>query len=448
MDQIEKIICKTIDDNAENIKEFGRDIWTHAELGYREYRTSQKFSGFLNSLGIETETGIAITGVRGYLKDKKSSKGPTLAIQGEFDALPMPEHKDADPVTGAAHCCGHHAQITSVIGAAIALSVPEVKAALDGNVCFLGIPAEESCGIEFIRELRSKGLIKYAGGKQEFIRLGIYDDVDMCLGNHAGDDPGPRITNGPSNAFLTKYITFHGIATHASATPQMGVDALQAAAVAMHAVDAQRESFREKDKVRIHGMIVKNAEKPNIVADDVRMEYIVRSCDNDALKKANEKVERAMLAGAVALGCGLTIETEPGYMSKYPIEDMSIFEGIFKEYANEYKWEVNREHKPSTASSDEGDVSCILPFLKFNMGGVRGPLHNPNLEIYDEYALYVLPAKIFALAAYRYLKDSAAAANKLISEFRPLMTKEEYLRNLDSIAMTREYPMNPIVQGR
>src|SRR5699024_5799899 len=82
MDRIEWKICEIIDRNQEKIKEFGRDIWTHAELGYRETRTAERFAGWLSELGIETEKGLAVTGVKGYLSGK-GAKGLTVALMGE-----------------------------------------------------------------------------------------------------------------------------------------------------------------------------------------------------------------------------------------------------------------------------------------------------------------------------------------------------------------------------
>ncbi|MCD8104238.1 MAG: hypothetical protein LUF35_04365 [Lachnospiraceae bacterium] len=69
MDPIEKLICDTIDAHREEIIEFGKDLWHHAELGYREFRTSQKLKEYLQKLGMKTVDGLAITGVKGYLKE-------------------------------------------------------------------------------------------------------------------------------------------------------------------------------------------------------------------------------------------------------------------------------------------------------------------------------------------------------------------------------------------
>lgn len=155
MDKIEEKIIKIIDDNREKIVDFARDIYTHAELGYKEFRTAGKFADELKDLGLETKEGLAVTGVKGYLnQDKKDNV--SLALIGELDALRIPEHKYANKDTDGAHCCGHHSQLAGVVGAAIALADKEIAQALDGQVVFFAVPAEEYGEIEFKNKLKNE----------------------------------------------------------------------------------------------------------------------------------------------------------------------------------------------------------------------------------------------------------------------------------------------------
>ena len=149
MDQTEALIIETIDRHREEILEFARDIYSHAELGYKEFQTSGKFVKKMEQLGLRTEKGFAITGVKAYLN----------------------EDKKANPETNAAHCCGHHAQMAGVFGAALALTVPEIAEKLDGQVVFFATPAEEYGEIEFKNQLREQGKIRYGGGKCELLRI-------------------------------------------------------------------------------------------------------------------------------------------------------------------------------------------------------------------------------------------------------------------------------------
>ena len=118
-DTTEQRILKIIDDNRETIVEFARDIYDHAELGYKEFRTSKKFVDLMKSLQLPVQTDLAITGAKAYLNKEKAGNA-SLALIGELDALRIPQHAHANQETQAAHCCGHHAQLAGVIGAALA----------------------------------------------------------------------------------------------------------------------------------------------------------------------------------------------------------------------------------------------------------------------------------------------------------------------------------------
>ena len=162
MDAVEAEIIRRIDENREVIIAFARDIYTHAELGFKEFRSAGKFAEHLRALNIPVlETGLALTGVKGYLKPK--GPGLSLALIGELDALRIPAHKYVNPETQAAHCCGHHAQLAGVVGAAFALTGADVAAALDGNVVFFAVPAEEYGEIAFKNQLKEEGKIRYGG---------------------------------------------------------------------------------------------------------------------------------------------------------------------------------------------------------------------------------------------------------------------------------------------
>lgn len=156
LDKTEQKIVDIIDAHRNEIIAFAKDIYTHAELGYKEYRTAEKFASFMKNLGLETKEGLAVTGVKAYLNEEEKTN-VSLALIGELDALRIPEHKYANPETQGAHCCGHHAQLAGVIGAALALTNEDVKKELDGQVVFFAVPAEEYGEIEFKNSLTAQG---------------------------------------------------------------------------------------------------------------------------------------------------------------------------------------------------------------------------------------------------------------------------------------------------
>lgn len=438
LDKIEQKICDIIDSKKDEIINFGTDIFCHAELGYKEVRTSAKFVEEMKKLGLESETGWAITGVKSYLNPKGSTEGPTLAVIGEMDALPIPAHPNS--YNGAAHSCGHHAQLTGVVGAAMALTDREVKRAMGGNVCFFAVPAEEFVDIEWKNQMMKEGKLGYGGGKCELIRVGGFDDIDIALGHHAtvGSDFG--IINSTSNGFVNKTVTFKGRAAHAAGMPHEGIDALNAATSALVNIALQQESFRDEDSVRCHGFVSNGGSAVNIIADEVVMQYCTRGKTPRAYKDASDKVDRCFKAAAMATGCDVTIETMAGYMSQMANPHTEVLQSVLDDIKAEGVYTNQKDQEGhGTGSDDFGDVSCLMPLVHFNTGGVEGTIHGPDLTVSDPYLAYVVTAKIFALTAYRLMKNGARAAKENIRDYKPLMTKEEYIAFQDSMQKTETF---------
>ncbi|MDR3131323.1 MAG: amidohydrolase [Treponema sp.] len=430
---VDKII-KKIDENREAVIAFGRDIYTHAELGFKEFRSAGKFAERLRSLNLPAvETGLALTGVRGWLKPK--GPGLTLALIGEMDALRIPAHRRANPDTQAAHCCGHHAQLTGVLGAAFALSDPEVAAALHGNVAFFAVPAEEYGEIAFRNQLKAEGKIRYGGGKCELIRTGAFDDIDLSIVHHS-DEGGISVGNGGSNGFVSKVIRIFGRAAHAAAAPHKGINALNAAALGHTALQYQRETFRDEDHVRVHPIITKGGELVNVIPGEVSLEAQVRGKNTGAILDAERKTDRAYKAGADALGAGYEIETMPGYLPQIPGAPNPALVEAVKLACPGREFTLVDTSCHSGASTDVGDLQHIQPVLTFHTGGVAGAIHSLDFDVVDEDEAYIVTAKIFALGAYLLLKDGALRARELVNNYRPLFTKETYIEFMESLVRT------------
>ena len=181
MNSTEQRIIQLIEEHKEEIIQIGRSIWQHPELGYKEFRTSRLFCDFVKKFGLESEQNLAITGAKAYLKDKKEGD-ITVSLIGEMDALPMADSPHANPETGAAHCCGHNAQMAGMMGALFALADPQVREAMDGNVVFFAVPSEEYVEMEFQHGLMQEGKIRYGGGK--FQKQAANDQLYQRRGDH------------------------------------------------------------------------------------------------------------------------------------------------------------------------------------------------------------------------------------------------------------------------
>lgn len=423
-------VIATIEEDQDLILDIGRKIYANPELGYKEFKTTKLVKEFFeNELDLDVVDRIAYTGCRAGVNEDKP--GPKIAILGELDGIVCNGHKDALS-SGASHSCGHNIQIAGMLAVAIGLVKSGVYKELDGKIDFIAIPAEEFIEIDYRNKLKEEGHIQYFGGKQELIRNGGFDDVHMAIMFHVLDLGEKKVLVGPvSNGFIGKDIRFIGREAHSGSAPHKGVNALNAALLAMNNINAQRESFEDVDRVKIHPIITKGGDVVNVIPADVRMESYTRARTVSAMIDANKKVNRALIAGAMAVGANVEIKEIPGYL---PILKHEGMEDIL--FNNLIDIEIPDEDIVKggdfTGSFDLGDLSHIMPTLHPMFGGIRGDLHSREYSIVDEEFAYLEPAKALALTVVDLLFDEAKEAKAILKDFVPTMTKEEYLKFMKS----------------
>jgi len=436
--ELKSKVCKEIDRRRDEIVNTSLEVLKNPETGFRETKTSRLVADKFSEWGITHRKGLALTGVKGILSG--NTEGPSVAILGELDSLIVPGHPMADPQTGAAHACGHHAQIGMLIGAAVGFAYSSVMPHLSGRVIFMAVPAEEYIEIIFRNDLRKAGKISYLAGKQELIKLGEFDDIDLAMMTHNHSNPQAKKlgVGGTSNGMLAKQIQFVGQAAHAGATPHLGINALNAAMISLSAIHAQRETFRDRDAVRVHPIITKGGEAVNIVPSDVRMETYVRGRTMKAIKNADEKVDRCLRAGALAVGGKVRIITLPGYS---PMMNDPLLQEVYKGNALSLVGdeEVGQTDGHIGGSTDMGDVSQILPAIHPYAGGASGISHGQDFLISDYELAVIIPAKAMAMTAIDLLADGAVKGKEILAKSKPPLTKEQYLTLMDSLLKEEEY---------
>ncbi|MDP3063079.1 MAG: amidohydrolase [Chloroflexota bacterium] len=439
--ELKALALEAIERHEKEIIAVSRSILHNPETGFTEHKTSQLVVEQFSRLGVPHHAGLAITGVKGCL-DGGAGPGPSVAILGELDSLRIPDHPFADPVTGAAHACGHHAQIGMMLGATIGLLAPGVLPCLSGKVIPFAVPAEEFIEVERRLRLREMGRIMFLGGKQELIRLGEFDDVDMAMMCHTAADLGGRAfaVGGTSNGNVVKYVRYQGRAAHAGGAPHMGINALNAAMLALMSINANRETFRDQDVVRIHGILTRGGESVNSVPSDVRLEWRVRSGSPRALVKNAATVDRCFKAGAMAVGARVSITTIPGYLA---MRNDQTLQAIFHENAAALLGQEQVAVVPSTrnrgGSTDMGDVSQIMPACHPYAAGASGSGHSKDYLITDWRRAVIEPARIMACVAIDLLANGAAKAKEVLTRHKPAMTREEYLAFQRARATVEEY---------
>ena len=432
--KIKSVVCDEIEKNKDKLIGVAKEILENPEPGFKEFKTAKIVSREFSSLDMPHESGIAITGLKSHLDSGKP--GQNIAVIGELDSLKVLGHPFEDKETTAAHACGHHCQIAMMLGVAVGLKASGVLEKLAGKVTFMAVPAEEYIEVEYRDNLRRRGEIEFLGGKPEFVRLGHFDDVDMAMMTHTSVPSNEcKISfGGTNNGLVAKSIQFSGVASHAGGAPHMGVNALNAAMGAMSAIHAQRETYRDQDTIRIHPIITKGGVAVSSVPADVRMETYVRGASIDAFLSASEKVDRALRAGAMAVGGSVTITTLPGYL---PIQSNESFLDLYKNNAAEL---VGQEklgrltHR--TGSTDMGDLSQLMPVIHPYVEAASGNGHGIDYVI-DDYDLAVVTgAKAMAMTVIDLLTDGASNAARIVSENDSPLTKSSYLSLLRS--MTKE----------
>ncbi|MQG48624.1 MAG: amidohydrolase [SAR202 cluster bacterium] len=431
-EDLKRRAAEIIDAKADELTAIAKTILKNPEPGFRELKTARLVAEQFGALGMQPRSGLAVTGVRADASG--TSAGPTLAILGELDSLIVSDHPHADPGTGAAHACGHHCQIAMMLGAATALTNHDVLDNLAGRIAFMAVPAEEYIEIEYRDDLRRAGKIEFLGGKPELVKLGEFDDVHLAMMLHTTSNPAEKLMciSNTNNGTVAKRIQFIGRASHAGGAPHLGINALNAAMMAMTAINFNRETFRDEDSIRVHPIITKGGEAVSAVPADVRMETFVRGRTVEALMDANAKVDRALKAGAMAVGAQVKIQTIPGYM---PLQQNKAMAEIFRANAAELVGEENVgyvDHRGG--STDMGDISRLMPVIHPYVGGATGLGHGATYVV-EDYALAVIKgAKALAYTAIDLLGDNASHGNSVAGGQRADMSIPEYLKFMRSLA--------------
>jgi len=281
-------------DQPQIFEKYGRisdAIWSYAELGMQEFKSSKLLADNLEEAGFKVERGAA--GMPTCFVASYGSGKPVVGIMGEFDALPMISQKGRVPyqdplVEGApGHGCGHNQMCTTAAAAAIAVKQAIDRYGLRGTIKVFGSPAEET-------------LIS----RPYMVRAGLFDGVDAVINNHGSSGFGGGSLGGiSSNAMFSTEFTFRGVTSH-GARPWGGKSALDAVEMMNYGANMLREHLYFT--YRMHYVIPSGGEAPNVVPDYAKVWYFVRNTD-ERLLGMYEKVLNCAKAGALATGTELSV---------------------------------------------------------------------------------------------------------------------------------------------
>ena len=423
-----------------------RDLWKSPEVGYKEYKTDAYMKEQFRKLGYDITEAEGITGF--YTVIDTGKEGPTVLVLAELDALYCADHPDCDKETKAVHACGHHAQCAAMLGLAAALKEDGALDGLCGKIKLCLVPAEEGIDIEYRMNLIKQGKISFASGKQEFLARGYFDDVDMSFMVHAGNKDYQnenklfRKSKG-HNGVIRKKIVIRGKAAHAGAVPWDGLNALNAAALAIAAVNNLRETFNESDYVRFHPIITKGGDVVNAVPAEVIMQSYVRAATTYALDTANKRINRAISAAAASNGCTVIISDIAG--SEPFTEDGKLTELCFEvcEEIGGKDCYIDDSAIWDASSTDMGDMSVNFPSIHPYSLGATGECHGKDYCISDPERVCCNAAILEFTLIRRLLENDAKRAKEIKANFKPVFPSiKDYVAFKKSQTQERETVIN------
>jgi len=330
---LKQAVAAEIDAIAPQLIQISDDIHAHPEIRFEEHYAAKILSDALEGGGLAVERGTAGMATAFKGDTAAGSGGATVAVLAEYDALP-----------GLGHACGHNIMGASAVGAGLGIarvmSSEIAKAAgLRGRLLVLGTPAEEG-----------------GGGKVVMLRAGELEGVDAALIVHPGNANRAHAESIASHGIT---IRFHGKPAHAAASPHEGVNALDALVLTYGAIGALRQQL--KPDVRIHGIITKGGDAPNIIPELVEGVFIVRSADKEYQQHVLAKF-KACAEGA-ALQTGATVEFEDMGIPYDPLKSNTVLEDLYRANMAELGLKEPDEPRKGAGSTDMGNVSQALPAI-------------------------------------------------------------------------------------
>jgi aminobenzoyl-glutamate utilization protein B len=367
----------SIDRQSGEMAELSDQVWAFAEIALRETRSAALLADYAEAQGFAVERGVAempTAFVASYGKGR-----PIIGIMGEYDALPgisqkAQTTKEALEEGAAGHGCGHNLFGPASLAAAVAIKELIAAGDLKGTIRFYGTPAEED-----------------AGGKTYMIRAGLFDDVDIALAWHPGDEVSAD-TDG-SQAMVGFAVEFRGRTAHAAADPWNGRSALDGVELFTHAINLMREHVRPT--VRMHYVIADGGDVPNVIPDYAEVWCWVRDSEHTGVDELVERARAAADGAALATGTESTFRVDGGSYgmlvnlegAKLIHENMGWLGPVkFTEREQEFAREIQREtgvepvglktdlepldltrRDPEGGSTDVADVSWVVPTLHLSV---------------------------------------------------------------------------------
>ncbi len=323
-------IVDEIDNKRDQYIKISHEIHDRPEIGNQEFFAAKLLTGTLAEAGFSIEKAVA-GHETSFIARKKSTKleGPVIGFLAEYDALP-----------GLGHACGHN--IIGTLSTAAAISLSELLEEVGGEVVVLGTPAEEGG--------------QNGSAKVSFVKHNLLEGIDACLIIHPGNKTGVTVNSLAVDPLDFEYI---GRPAHASAAPEMGINALDSVIQLFNGINALRQHVTTD--VRIHGIITHGGDAPNIVPEYAMARFFIRAATRKTCSEVTEKVKAIAQGAALATGAKLNVIAFQNEVDNLLIN--KVFDQVFVESANLLGLEVDTELEKGLGSTDVGNISQVVPTI-------------------------------------------------------------------------------------
>ncbi len=279
-----QIAAASIEKHESELTQLSDQVWRFAETALRETQSAKVLADYAGQQGFTVQRGVA--GMPTAFTATYGEGKPVIGIMGEYDALPGISQKASavkEPleVGAAGHGCGHNLFGAGSLGAAVAIKELIEAGKLKGTIRFYGTPAEEAIG-----------------GKVYMGRDGLFSDVDVCFAWHPATETGSDTES--SQAIVDFTVEFMGKASHAAYDPWNGRSAVDALEIFTHALNMMREHVRPT--VRMHYVIQKGGDVPNVIPEYSRLWCWVRDSKRDGVEHLLERARKIADGAALAAG--------------------------------------------------------------------------------------------------------------------------------------------------
>ncbi|MCL5973561.1 MAG: M20 family metallopeptidase [Ferrimicrobium sp.] len=331
LDTERKVIRSAAERNYGRAYDLSHRIHANPELGFEEVKASGWLAAELEAIGLTVTRGVG--GLDTAVLAEVGSGDLVVTICAEYDALPL-----------LGHACGHNVIAASAVLAAAALI--ELVGELGITLRVVGTPAEEG-----------------GGGKIILLNRGVFTGTNLAMMLHPAPMEADRMHVQAARHFS---VSFRGRDSHAAAAPQLGINALDAMTIAQISIGLLRQHIGPND--RIHGIITKGGDAPNIIPSLVEGEFLTRAGTLEDLEQLVPRVDRCFEAGALATGSSCTISDRgPIYSQLVTDEELAA---IYVNEATELGRTFPSEQEPLSASTDMGnlslEVAVIHPLVTIN----------------------------------------------------------------------------------